>query len=264
MVFADVADDIWCQLGTLVGSGFRRNFRVRFGFPHKSPPVLKSRHAKISMVGTFLKRPRPTFGSFFTQLNQVEQMNTLPPNFSGENGFDPILSRRLRPNSGEESRWYLGFLVYTTVWFLQLWNEYPLFRALVDTFARAYDESPLFGRIGGVKICTAKTSQNVNGPLGGLSLSTVNRRTKCVSLLIRFAQKTVPIPSCHIICLHPPNSTPHNSNNSYSVVDKRASRSNQNKPIDTPSKQERNAFTTSSNRPTPFRSLAYPTTTQTL
>ena len=48
--------------------------------------------------------------------------------------------------------------------------------------------------------------------------------------------------------IHPPDSEPYNNNNnnnnnSYSVVDKRPCRSNISKPIDTPSKQERNEFT---------------------
>ena len=51
---------------------------------------------------------------------------------------------------------------------------------------------------------------------------------------------------------------------SDSVVNERVSRFNQNKPVDTPSKQERNAFTTSSNRPTPFRFRLDPATAQAL
>ena len=39
--------------------------------------------------------------------------------------------------------------------------------------------------------------------------------------------------------IHPPDSEPYNNNNSSSVVDKRPCRSNISKPIDTPSKQER-------------------------
>ena len=69
-------------------------------------------------------------------------------------------------------------------------------------------------------------------------------------------------------CIHPPDSRPYNNknnnNNSHSVVDKRPCRSNKNNPINTPSKQERNAFTSSSNHLTPFRSPVYPKTTQTL
>ena len=61
--------------------------------------------------------------------------------------------------------------------------------------------------------------------------------------------------------IHTTESTSHNSNG-HSVVDERASRFNQNKPVDTPSKQERNAFTTSSNRPTPFRFRLDPATAQ--
>ena len=64
-------------------------------------------------------------------------------------------------------------------------------------------------------------------------------------------------------CTHTTESTPHNSNG-HSVVVERVSRSNQNNPIDTPRKHDRNAFTTSSKRPTPFRSPADSTTTQTL
>ena len=43
-------------------------------------------------------------------------------------------------------------------------------------------------------------------------------------------------------CIHPPDSEPYNNNNSDSAVDNRPSRSNNSKPVDTPSKQERNAF----------------------
>ena len=65
-------------------------------------------------------------------------------------------------------------------------------------------------------------------------------------------------------CIHTNESTSQNNNNGHSVVDERVSRPHQNKPIDTPSKQERNVHTSSSNHPTPFRSPADPTTTQTL
>ena len=34
MVFADASDDICGQSDTLIGSDFRQNFWVRFGFPH--------------------------------------------------------------------------------------------------------------------------------------------------------------------------------------------------------------------------------------
>ena len=33
-VFADARDDICCQSNTLIGSVFRQNFWVGFGFPH--------------------------------------------------------------------------------------------------------------------------------------------------------------------------------------------------------------------------------------
>ena len=65
-------------------------------------------------------------------------------------------------------------------------------------------------------------------------------------------------------CIHPPNSKLYKNNNSDSVVDKHPCRSNNSKPVDTSSKQERNVHKSSSNRPTPFRSPAYPKTTQTL
>ena len=67
-------------------------------------------------------------------------------------------------------------------------------------------------------------------------------------------------------CIHTTDSKPHNkkNNNSDSVVHKRPSRSNNSKLTDTPSKQERNTFTSSSNCPTPFRSPTDPKTTQTL
>ena len=66
-------------------------------------------------------------------------------------------------------------------------------------------------------------------------------------------------------CIHPLDCEPYNNNsNSDSVVEERPCRSNSSKPIDTPNKQERNAFTSSSNRSTPFRSPAYPATTQPL
>ena len=65
-------------------------------------------------------------------------------------------------------------------------------------------------------------------------------------------------------CIHTTDSTPPNNNNSDSVVDKRPSRSNNIKPIDTPGKHDRNVHTSSRNCPTPFRSPADPKTTLTL
>ena len=44
-------------------------------------------------------------------------------------------------------------------------------------------------------------------------------------------------------CIHPLDSEPYNNSNGDSMVDKLPSRSKKNKPIDTPSKQERKAFT---------------------
>ena len=61
--------------------------------------------------------------------------------------------------------------------------------------------------------------------------------------------------------VHTTESTPHN-NRSDSVFDERVSRSNQNKPAQTQNNQKRNVRTTSSNRPTPFRSRLDPTATQ--
>ena len=82
-----------------------------------------------------------------------------------------------------------------------------------------------------------------------------------VVVLLFFVDLPLSFPTDSNEYIHTTESTPHN-NKSDSVFDERVSRSNQNKPAQTQNNQKRNVRTTSSNRPTPFRSRLDPTTTQ--
>ena len=91
-----------------------------------------------------------------------------------------------------------------------------------------------------------------NSPTGGSSCCTtitiiICGSTPFIVLLFLLLLLILPLPVLDDDdCIHPTDSEPYNNNNnnnSYSVVDKRPSRSNNSKPTDTPSKQERSAFT---------------------
>ena len=95
-----------------------------------------------------------------------------------------------------------------------------------------------------------------DSPTGGSSCCTTITIIICGStpfivlffLLLLLLTLPLPFPADDD-CIHPPDSEPYNnnrntsSNSSHSVVDTRPSRSNSSKPVNTPSKQERNAFT---------------------